>query len=438
MPGRRSAAPPPASEPPSIQQTLLEYQAILENASVGILFTRDRKVLHCNPRCSDIFGWVHGALVGQPGTVFYQSAQDYEAIGQRAGPVLARGDSIDEELLMRRADGRPVLIHLRAKAINPRNTAEGTIWIFEDITERKRQDNQLRELLQRQQAILENASVSILFTRNGVVEHCNPHAEALFGWPAGTLLGQSASVLARDGSDYAAFGAEVGPRLARGELVDLERLTARRDGTLFWCRHLAKALPTDDGSQSTIWISEDRSEHRAAQQALAQGQRELEQRVEERTRELALINQQLQHEVNQKRSIEEHLRAEEARLRDLSEMSSDWFWEQDSEFRFTEMSRGLLDTRLDPARTLGKLRWELPIVGVSNAQWREHRHLLQTHQPFKNFIYQMETQPGELHWFSINGKPVFDKGVFRGYRGTTSPSDAMPSSRSSSWPTTTP
>lgn len=47
------AIPPPADDS---QQPLLEYRAILENASIGILFARDRKVLHCNPKFAEIFG----------------------------------------------------------------------------------------------------------------------------------------------------------------------------------------------------------------------------------------------------------------------------------------------------------------------------------------------------------------------------------------------
>ncbi|HUW37296.1 MAG TPA: PAS domain-containing protein, partial [Rhodocyclaceae bacterium] len=56
------SAQPADSIDPSLQQTLLEYRAILENASIGILFTRDRRVLHCNPKHSEIFGWPHGEL----------------------------------------------------------------------------------------------------------------------------------------------------------------------------------------------------------------------------------------------------------------------------------------------------------------------------------------------------------------------------------------
>ncbi len=416
------ASPPGDTSEPGIQQTLLEYQAILENASVGILFTRERKVLHCNPRSSEIYGWPHGELVGQPGSVFYPSQDAYEAMGRQAGPLLASGKLLDVELPMRRKDGSEVYCHMRAKAINPANTAEGTIWIIEDISERKREQASLDELLQRQQAILENASVGILFTRNGQIVHCNPRMETIYGWAAGTLIGEYARAFFADDQDYRAFGAAVGPVLARGELVDIVWRHARRnDGVVIWSRHLAKAQPNQDGSQGAIWISEDISAQKAAQEALAEARHELERRVEARTQELATINEQLQHEIAVRTAAEQHLRTEEARFRDLSEMSSDWFWEMDADLRFTEISGGLLAAPSSKGDSgLGKYRWDLPIVGVTPEQWAEHRRMLDARLPFKNFVYQLRNRVGELRWCVINGKPVFEDGVFKGYRGTGS------------------
>lgn len=412
------AAPADKVSRADIEQTLLEYQAILENASVGILFTRERKVLHCNPRFSEIYGWPHGELKGQPGSVFYRSPQDYADMAQLAGPILARGELLDVELPMRRKDGSLVWCQVRAKAINPHNSPEGTIWIVEDISERRRAREEMQELLQRQQAILENASVGILFTHNGEIVHCNPRMELLLGWPKDSLVGRSATIFFEDREDYARFGAAVSPRLAAGELVEVEWRNVRRDGTPLWCRHLAKALSAAEGNHSTIWITEDISAQKQAQEALEEARLDLERRVGERTFELALMNEQLQREVAERAEVEKHLRAEEARFRDLSEMSSDWFWEMDEQLRFTEMSGGLIQTKLSPSRTLGKHRWELPIIGITPEQWAAHRRQLEMRQPFKDFVYQMETKPGELHWFSISGKPVFDDGVFKGYRGT--------------------
>jgi diguanylate cyclase (GGDEF)-like protein/PAS domain S-box-containing protein len=418
MPGTRKA--PTAEEQPGspMQQTLLEYQAILANASIGIMFTRDRKVLHCNPKFSEIFGWPHGELVGQPGSVFYLSDKDYAEIGRIATPLLTGGGMLDHELPMRRKDGSAIYCHMRAKAINPTNTAEGTIWIVEDISERKRAESRLQELLHKQQAILEYASLGIMFTSNGKIVHCNPRFETMMGWPVGALEGQMAEAFFLSRDDYVSFGQQVGPRLALGELVDIEWENMRRDGAHIWCRHLAKALPTSDGSQSTIWITEDISGRRAAEQALAAAHRELEQRVQERTEALAQANERLLQEVGERKEIEQHLRASEARFRDLTTLSSDWYWEQDTEFRFTDITGGASAPYLSSQQTIGKRRWELPTSGVTDARWHEHRTQLEAHLPFRDFVYQV-TSPtsGELRWFSISGRPVFEHGEFRGYRG---------------------
>ncbi len=110
------------------------------------------------------------------------------------------------------------------------------------------------------------------------------------------------------------------------------------------------------------------------------------------------------------------LQESEARFRSLAEMSTDWYWEQDAEFRFTLMSQGLDQTGV--ASLKGRRRWELPIVNVSPEQWAEHRALLERHEPFRNFVYQVRAANGELRTFSISGAPIIDaQGVFRGYRG---------------------
>jgi diguanylate cyclase (GGDEF)-like protein/PAS domain S-box-containing protein len=281
------------NDPKATQQTLLEYQAILENASVGIIFTRDQRVQHCNPRASEISGWPHGELVGQSGSVFYLSERDYNEIGRIAQPLLSAGKLLDHEMPMRRKDGSVVYCHIRAKAINPENTAEGTIWIIEDVGERRRAEAELQDLLLRQQAILENASVGILFTSNGVIVHCNPRMEAIYGWAPGELLGRTSDVFFKDTQDYEAFGHRVAPLLAAGELVDIEWQNVRKDGSVLWSRHLAKALPVQNGEQSTIWISEDITARKQIEAELAQTQRQLEQRVHERTADLEKANQQL-------------------------------------------------------------------------------------------------------------------------------------------------
>ena len=107
------------------------------------------------------------------------------------------------------------------------------------------------------------------------------------------------------------------------------------------------------------------------------------------------------------------------RFRSLAEMSSDWFWEQDAELRFTYVSPGAQTRLLNrPEESLGKRRWELSFIeGVTPEHWEEHKAQLEAHQPFSDFMYRYRFR-GEMRYASISGKPMFDpQGQFIGYRG---------------------
>ena len=109
----------------------------------------------------------------------------------------------------------------------------------------------------------------------------------------------------------------------------------------------------------------------------------------------------------------------EEQLRELAELASDWIWEQDSDLRFVAISseyHGRGGERTDGA--LGLLRWELPIQGVSEEQWREHREQLARREAFRDFEFARTGPNGEMRWFSVSGRPIFDSnGKFTGYRG---------------------
>ena len=127
-------------------QRRLQYDAILENAFVGIAFTRDRQFQHANPRFEEIFGWPPGALVGAAGRVVWPSDAAYGEIGRIAAPLLQSGAAFEGEFEMARRDGSVFWAHLRARAIDPQHPGSGgTIWIVDDITERRRSADALAD-----------------------------------------------------------------------------------------------------------------------------------------------------------------------------------------------------------------------------------------------------------------------------------------------------
>jgi diguanylate cyclase (GGDEF)-like protein/PAS domain S-box-containing protein len=115
----------------------------------------------------------------------------------------------------------------------------------------------------------------------------------------------------------------------------------------------------------------------------------------------------------------EALRQSEERWRSLTQLSSDWYWEQDAQFRFVRVEGDSQKaTGVRGELNYGLTRWELPGVVVSQAQWREHRRALEAHEVFLDFEMQRRTRNGDFIWVSVSGQPIFDaEGTFAGYRG---------------------
>ncbi len=163
--------------------------------------------------------------------------------------------------------------------------------------------------LQKYEAILNNASVGISFTRDGVFRHANPAFEEMFGWPPGGLAGQPGRVVWGSDEDYAELGRAAGPLLSQGKSIDLERRMRRRDGSLFWVRIQGRPIdPLDPVAAGTIWIIEDITERRNAVERLRHLNEELERRVRQRTEELAAANAKLKLEVEVRLHAEERAR----------------------------------------------------------------------------------------------------------------------------------
>ena len=121
------------------------------------------------------------------------------------------------------------------------------------------------------------------------------------------------------------------------------------------------------------------------------------------------------------RHRDEALRATATRLRSLTEMSSDFFWETDAEHRLsvrTESKREVTELVFRGATSVGLRRWEIPSTAPDEAGWKAHRDQLDAHLPFRNFEIARPRANGQVHHISVSGDPVFDaNGTFTGYQG---------------------
>jgi len=114
----------------------------------------------------------------------------------------------------------------------------------------------------------------------------------------------------------------------------------------------------------------------------------------------------------------DELKRSEERFRSLTALSSDWYWETDADGRLTFLSDGLY--RLfgaTPDIMLGRTRTEIA-AGTEQPGLQEYQRRVARREPFRDLVYAIRVQPhGTIRHAAISGQPVFEDGVFTGYRG---------------------
>ena len=120
------------------------------------------------------------------------------------------------------------------------------------------------------------------------------------------------------------------------------------------------------------------------------------------------------------------LRESEARYRSLTELASDWYWEQDENMKFTKVSGPVLEMLgIQVDSILEDTNTDLAIKPNNRKKpiWNEkERELLQAkitaREPFLDFVFSRQNTDGSQQKFQVSGEPMFDWHCkFIGYRG---------------------
>jgi PAS domain S-box-containing protein len=132
-------------------------------------------------------------------------------------------------------------------------------------------------------------------------------------------------------------------------------------------------------------------------------------------RKLDEYNRTLEQTVQERTA---QLRESEARYRSLTELASDWYWEQDEAGNFTKVSGPVLrmlgiqvNGFADDGNIQDRAGWDEAQRAVLNAK-------IAAREPFLDFVFSRVLADGSQQKFRVSGEPMFNHDCeFIGYRG---------------------
>jgi PAS domain S-box-containing protein len=299
------------------------FQAIFDHAAAGIvMLDLDRTVLDANPALCGMLGLSRAALLGRSFGLYAYADDQAEAARLFGELVAGQRDSYQTERRYVRSSGGVFWAHVTMSVVRGADGQPGFfVALLVDIDEQRQIQQQLRDSEARFRAMFDHSAVGMaLLTLDRRVVQANQSAVRLTGYSADELKNITASDLALP--EDRALGQAAFRDLLEGRRDDfqVERRYMRKDGRVFWARVAYSAVPALDGQpEYLVGMIEDIDEQRAARQRLADQEREyrrqLEEHVQDRTRELSEANTRLQLEMAQRQQAEAalaHKAADEA------------------------------------------------------------------------------------------------------------------------------
>lgn len=267
LPGEKAEEPVGAQE--ALKESEERFRYLAAGTFEGIAIHVDGRIVECNPALATMFGYEPGEIIGRRVLDFAAPASRRAALDH-----VRSGDASPYEALGQRKDGTRFVAELRGRAI-PYKGGIARVTTIQDITERRRAEEALKESEKRYRSLFERNLAGVYRTTvDGNVLDCNEAFARILGYESREeVLALSAGDLYFDAEDRRSW---IFHLRAAGSVVNQEQRLRRRDGAPVWVLENENLIASETGGPDLIeGTLIDITERKQAEEALRESERRL-------------------------------------------------------------------------------------------------------------------------------------------------------------------
>jgi PAS domain S-box-containing protein len=232
----------------ALEKSEAMLSGILHAAQIGIGVTDDRTLSWTNQMLSRITGYSAAELTGQSARMLYPSDEEFDRVGTVKYRDIAETGIGQLETQWKRKDGEIIDVFLSSVPMVPEDLSKGVVFTGQDITDRKRAEQALRESEEKYRATFNNVAVGIdVVDHEGRFQKVNDTLSSLLGYSEKELLGLTIFDVTHPGDIQESSLRHAA--LMRGEL-DTYRYDKRyvcKDGSIIWADTSVSAIRDNNG-----------------------------------------------------------------------------------------------------------------------------------------------------------------------------------------------
>lgn len=144
----------------------IDYDVIFQRSPVGMCISRNRVIQASNHALDQMFGYAPDALAGQSFLVLYPTPDEFERTGARITPIMNAKGCYSDDRIMKRADQELFWCHVTGRSLTPGDPHGAGIWVFEDLSEKRRVSAELTPREREISALLADGKTSKQIARD--------------------------------------------------------------------------------------------------------------------------------------------------------------------------------------------------------------------------------------------------------------------------------